>query len=175
MTSEQETLERQTAASLTARYRAINNTIDRIRRDQVQLAKQTKEFVQIFESVRDRNKTKIGWWLSKFGKGMDYKFIKSLVSFSNRTKDPEQPLQSWQLRLFGLLVTVHHRDRKQVEKKRTSRKKDKSFMFFLGKGHSLLVKQIEQMGGIESLDEEQREAILQQFGPTADVLRKLQR
>lgn len=168
--TQQEELNKARAQDLIKRYKRITATIGRIKRDYGFLLKETADFAKLYRTIHEDHKARMGWWLNTFCPGADHATIKRWMSVANRMEDVKEIPQSWQLKLFGLMTTVHHKNR--VAKK-TTKKKEKSFVFYLGKGHNLLCKQIEQMGGVEALDEDQREALLQQFGPTAELLRRI--
>lgn len=123
--------------------------------------------------VKDRNKNRMAWWFKTYCPNLNYAKLKKFESIAKRTGDINM-IQSWQLRLLGLVSTIHHKD-KIIKKKRVTRPKKKSWVYHVSKGHEGLIKQIEQMGGLDKLTEEEKESISSQFGSLGDILIKMKR
>ena len=167
-----EELNRIRGEQVKSRYHKITKILGRIKRDYNLLIKETIDFSHLYVTIQEENKSRMGWWLNTYCPKVDHVKIKRFMSIANRTTNPDELPQSWQLKLYGLITTVHHKNR-TTARKSTRKKKEKSFIFYIGKGQNLLIKKIEQMGGIDNLTREQKESLLQQFGETGDVLRRL--
>ena len=160
------------AVELTRRYLSIQKKVARVRKLLVELVQECIEFNVVFESVLQCNTSRVGWWIKKHAPAIDHAIVKKLSSLAGRTHNPEL-IQSWQLRLLGLVNPVHHADKPKVKRRQQRRHKEKSWVYHLSKGQEALSKQIDRMGGMGKLTEEQREQMVEQFGSFADTLIKL--
>ena len=154
------------------RYLFIQRRIQRVKVDLFLLIAECIEFQLIWDGVLKRNRKRGGWWLKEWAPKAKHLLVKRLASLATRTKDPDV-VESWQLRLLGIVSSVHHAKKPVVGGRQKRRHKPKSFTFYFNKAQENLAKTIEQMGGIDSLSADDKQRLTDQFGPFADTLRKL--
>ena len=159
---------------LTRRYLAIQRRIQNIRNSLVLLVEECVEFHTIFTSVTEDNKNRLGWWLKNHAPAIDHKEVKKLLSLASRTHNTSL-IQSWQLRLLGIVSPIHHKDKPLmgVTREAQRRHKDKSWLFYVSKGQEVLTKQIDRMGGLNALTKDEQQQLVDQFGPLAAILKRL--
>ncbi len=162
------------ATELTRRFLSIQKKVARVRKLLVELIQECIEFNVVFESVLQNNTSRVGWWIKKNTPAIDHAIVKKITSLAGRTHNPEL-IQSWQLRLLGLVNPVHHTDKPKTKRRQQRRHKEKSWVYHLSKGQEALSKQIDRMGGMDELSEDQKEQMVDQFGSFADTLLKLKK
>lgn len=167
-----EVLNQTQADEIVSRYLSLKKRLSKVKQEQEEILQETKNLAVIYQTIQSGNRKRLGWWFKKWCPGIDLKVIKRWVSIASRTPSGSVSMQSWQMRLYGLVTTIHHSD-KPLKKRARRVNREKSFVFYLGKGQELLAKKIEQMGGIDALTEDEKKTLTAQFGPMADTLKKL--
>jgi hypothetical protein len=158
---------------LARRYVEIIKLRAKIMADLRRLIGLCKEFVPFLDDVRDGNAGRIGWWLGKYSPAVDHMETRRIKSLASRTQNMEH-VESWQLRILGMVSSVHHKD-KPLSPSRTKRRfKQKSWIYHVGKAQDEIAKQIKQLGGVDALTEEERERFAAQLEPVRVLLEQIE-
>ena len=148
-------LDRQQGAEIARRARKLQRRIKKARSDLHLIMQEAAEMTLIWESARLRHKSRPAWWLRVFAKKTDLAFLKRNATLARRNAAGENNdrIESWMLRLLGVVDAIHHKDKPKSQKS-GRRYKPKSALFYINKAHEAIVKAAEQEG---EMDEEQRE------------------
>lgn len=159
------------AVEVKNRYIKIMREIEVIRRSVATILQMCRELVPYLAIIRDSNRSRMAWWVKTYSPSVNYAKLKVMESVGSRTGD-DRSLYSWQARMLNIITPVHHSE-KPVARTVGKKVKPKSWIYYVGKGHEGMIKQIEQMGGMENLTEDERNSILAQFGGLGKVLVQL--
>lgn len=144
----------------------------RIAADIAELLSQCVSLAPMFDAVKDGNTSRLGWWFKNFADGISLDEVRKYRSIASRTKDVLS-VESWQLRLLGIISAVHHRD-KPISADRTKRHtKKKSWVYHVGKTQDGIESTLRKVGGTRGLTQTEKDQIREQLGPIEELLKRL--
>lgn len=98
-------------------------------------------------------------WCLKYCTSFDPKAAKVVCSVANRTFNKDA-IETWQLRLMGVVATVHHSSKPKSQKRRH---KPTSWLSYISKTREEINKVIERAGGVHKLSDMERDGIHRQL------------
>lgn len=165
-----EKLSKEQGKNLTSRYMQIFKLRNSIVSDLLKLIRLCVEFRTFHDDICSEHKARVGKWMMTYAPKLDHRLTKAIVSVANRTKNVSF-VESWQMRILGILTPVHHKDR-PISPKRPNRKaKSKSWIYHIGKAQDVLERQMRELGGPRRLTSDERAAVKQQLGPIKKIIR----
>lgn len=123
------------------------------------LIQTTRELAKQVAETRALVRGPFGKWCVRFCKVFNPVVAKAVSSVASQTVGDK--VESWQLRILGVLHTVHHNAR---PKSATIKATASGWMTHMTKATADLTRMIERAGGIDNMETHERAAISRQFG-----------
>lgn len=109
-------------------------------------------------------------WCNTYSKVFDPRVARTVCAVANRAHS-KVSVETWQLRLLGVVETVHHAHRQRALKRRH---KGTSWLSYISRAQEEVHKIIERAGGAQNIPISQRAAINRQLQSFDGIRKKLQ-
>ena len=129
----------------------------------------TRDLAGAIQAAQSDLRLPFSVWCRKHSRKFDVMVSKTVCGVAHRTRN-EGDVETWQLRMLGVVRTIHHAERPQAQVRRN---KPTSWLTHINRTHAELGKLFERVGGVEKMPTEERLAILRQVQSFSNLTAKL--